>query len=264
VLAQRVRVELERGELAYRTTPWWTPLDRDRVEFGLALRLADKSSAPAHSAAATVLWRELQRLAAAQPDRYEIEGAAQTAAPPDPTDPEYLLDQQSDRLLQAAQQELFGVSDMVTDADRAHAAAASPDDVRAAAASWLETAMVVVPAGTGVELAGMARSGCPVSTVVPDGVVLEPSSGSFWRRRRTAATVERLVVGDDACWLVGADGAVHTFPMADIMVVDDGPRVLLGNVAHGCLVDITTFGGRALFAARLPARRHRTSPRFGA
>jgi len=222
--------------------------------------MIDRSGAPAHPAAAAVLWHELRRLAAEQPDRREIEAAtAQAAAPADLADPELLLEQQSGRLYQFAQRELFDVSDAVIEEDLARAAGVSPGDVQAAAASWLATAMVVVPAGTDVELAGLARTGCPLSTFVPDGLVLEPSPGPFWRRRRKAALGERLVIGEEACCLVGVDGAVHTFPMADIVVVEDGPRALMGNIAHGCLVDITAFGGRGLFS--VPAARPPTPQR---
>jgi hypothetical protein len=220
-----------------------------------------------HWAAAQVLWLALQDLAAEPPGREEIaseeeeeETEVEDVGDDAEMDLDYddgLLDQRSDALYGAAQRVLFGVSDDLTEEDYAGAAAASPEDIRSAAASWLATATVVVPTGTDAELDGMSRGRCPVSTFVPDGVVLKPLTRSFWRRLRKAGAADRLVLAGDAVHLVAADGAVHTFPMADIMVVDDGPMLMLGNIAHGCLVNITAFGGREMFAERLPARRYR-------
>jgi len=256
VLAERVAAALLRDGLEYRVTPMWTPLDRDHVDFGLTLQPPDEYSKPAHATVARLLWQELRRLASATPDRGEIEDALGDVEPEpmDSDDEDILLDQVSDRLYGAAQRELFGVSDDVADLATAEV---SPGDVLSAAASCLATATMVVPAGTDVDLAGMSRTRCPVSTFVPAGVVLEPLSRSFRRRLHKAGAAERLILGDDGVCLVAADGSVHTFPMADLLVIEDGELVMLGNVAHGCLVNISAFGGRSMLADRLPVRRYR-------
>ena len=258
VLAERVAEAVLREDLEYRMTPWWRPVDRERVEFGLTLQLQDDYSHSSHAAAAVLLWQEVQRLVSEPPDREELEDAVAEAAPEplDSTDEDILLNQVSDRLYQTGQRELFGVTDDATDL-AALAAEVSPSDVRSAAASSLSTTTMVVPVYTDVELSGMTRSRCPLNHFVPNGVVLEPLSRSFRRRLRKAGAAERLVLGDDAVYLVGADGSVHTFPMADSMVIDDGELFMIGNIAHGCLVNISAFGGRSMFAGRLPARRYR-------
>src|SRR6185295_11837209 len=113
------------------------------------------------------------------------------------------------------------------------------------------------PTGTEVEPGDttiLTRHACPVSRFDPTGVVLEPLSRSFWRRRRKAVSPDRLVLGDDACYLVTEDRSVHTFPVAD-----DGPMLMLGNLEHGCLVDISAFGGREMLGEYLPERRYRSA-----
>jgi hypothetical protein len=243
VLADRVAAALQRDDLVYRTTPSWTPLGPERVEFGLTLQLEDQYGEPLHAAAAELLWAELQQLVAVGPDREEIAEAVDSEG--------FLLEEVSDRLFQAGQRELFGAS-----GDGGELAAVSPSDVRSAASSWWSTATIVVPLNTDAGLVGLSRSRCPVSTFMPNGVVLEPLSSSFRRRLRKAGGAERLVLGDDAAALVGA-GSVHTFPMADILIVEDGELLMLGNVEHGCLANISAFGGRTMLAERLPPRRYR-------
>lgn len=246
LLAERVGAALLRDDLDYRPALRWTPVDRDRVEFGLALQLTDEHSKPAHATAARLLWQELRRLASVTPARAEIEEALAVEVDPEPM--------VSDQLYLAAQQELFGVSD---DFSALATAEVPPSDVRSAAASWLATASVVVPTNTDVELTGMSRSRCPVTTLIPNGVVLEPLSSSFRRRLRKSGAADRLILRDDGVYLVGADGSVHNFPMADLMIVEDGELFMLGNLAHGCLVNISAFGGRSMFADWLPGRRYR-------
>lgn len=248
VLNARVQAEVRRNGLEYRTNPLWMPVDQQRVEFGVGLLLEDRYSLPTHAEAARMLARELRELASEPPDRKELEAAEPPAEEP------------TDHLYQAAQRVLVGVAGALTAEDYFRAAEVSPGDVRAAAASWLTTATIVAPPGTEIEpgeTAVLTRHTCPVSHFDPAGIVLEPLSTSFWRRRRKAASPDRLVLGDDACHLVAGDGSVHTFPMADAIVVDDGPMLMLGNLEHGCLVNISAFGGREMLADSLPARRYR-------
>jgi hypothetical protein len=242
VLAKRVAAALQRNGLHYRTIPSWTRLDQARVEFGVTLQLPDGYGVPFHAAAAELLWAELKRLTVHEPDVKEIKDAVDVP------------DEVSDRLYQAGQRELFGVAD-----DRELAAEVSPGDVRSAAGSGFSTATLVVPLDTDVGLVGLSRSRCSVSTFMPKGVVLEPLSASFRRRLRRAGGPQRLVLAADAAYLVGAHGSVHTFPMADMLIVEDDELLMLGNVAHGCLVNISAFGGRTMLAEWLPARRYRTA-----
>jgi len=251
VLAERVGTALLRDDLDYRPALMWTPVGRDRVEFGLTLQLSDEHSKPAHASVARLVWQELRRLASVTPARAEVQEALAIEVEPEPM--------VSDQLYWAAQRALFGVSD---DFSALAAVEVPPYDVRSAAASWLATATVVVPTNTDVELTGMSRSRCPVTTLIPNGAVFEPLSNSFRRRLRKSGAADRMILRDDGIYLVGADGSVHNFPMADLMIVEDGELFMLGNLAHGCLVNISAFGGRSMFADWLPARRYRKAQEY--
>ena len=63
------------------------------------------------------------------------------------------------------------------------------------------------------------------------------------------------MLSDDAFHLVGADDAVHTFRAADLIVVERGRQVMLGNIAHGCLVDVVEETG-AKNSIRRPSSSH--------
>jgi hypothetical protein len=132
------------------------------------------------------------------------------------------------------------------------AARLTPADVRFAVASWLPSALLVVPFEVNVQLDGMTRVSCPMSSYTPPGEALRPSLV-----RRLLGAKEQLVLASDAVHLVGADGAVHTFPMADAILVQQEDQTLLGDVRHGCLVDISGFTGVDKLVSRLPTRRHR-------
>jgi hypothetical protein len=68
------------------------------------------------------------------------------------------------------------------------------------------SALLVVPFEVNVQLDGMTRVSCPMSSYTPPGEALRPSLV-----RRLLGAKEQLVLASDAVHLVGADGAVHTF-----------------------------------------------------
>jgi hypothetical protein len=57
--------------------------------------------------------------------------------------------------------------------------------------------------------------------------------------------------------VLGGDGNVHTFPMADAIVLTGSKKVLIGDVKHGCLVNISQFGQVDKVSDRMPPRRRR-------
>lgn len=247
------------------STEWSTPVGGDHIELGMSIHLNGKAKQRDSAVVARILWQELRRLAAEEPARAEIEEIIKRFTHPPELVPE--LRQKLERAGQlaaaerafatapldhAAKKALFGTYDEFGDEEIAAAARLSPADVRSAAASWLPSAMVVVPVGTEPDLDGMSRITCPVSHFSPRGEVLKPS---MWRKLRGAA--DRLVLGDDAFHLIGADGAVHTFPIADVMLIQREGETLLGNVRHGCLVDVSGFAGADKLVTRVPPRRHR-------
>lgn len=265
VLGTRVDALLERAGVQAWSTEWSTPVGGDRLELGLSLHLHGRNRQRDSAVAARIPWQELLRLAAEEPAPAELATIVTRYIRSPAEDPQ--LRGQLERLgvLAAAEQAhvqapladaghraLFDVYDEFGEAEVAAAARLGPADVRAAAASWLPSALLVVPVGVDVTLDGMARTGCPVSSFTPHGERLRPSLA-----RRLRGAKDGLVLGDDACHLVAADGTVHTFPMADVMLVQRQGETLLGNIRHGCLVDVSGFTGVDKLVTRVPPRRHR-------
>ncbi|WP_144122795.1 hypothetical protein [Catellatospora sichuanensis] len=265
LLNRRVAAALDKAGLKCWQTPWYTPATAATVEIGLSLHFTQQRGRDSARVAA-VLWEQLRSLAA-QPAAPSELAEAVTWHGGDPLDlpdevrrtverlglAEAVRDAATiGRVATVARLGLLGVFDGAGPAEVAAMAQLSPAEVRAAVASWLGTALVVVPVGTEVGLDGLARVGCPLGSYVPQGQVLRPS---LWRRMR--GTDEHLVLAADGIHQVRADGSVHGFPYADAMLVEQGEQVLLGNVRHGCLVDVTHLGDVAALAAGLPPRRLR-------
>ncbi|WP_144118457.1 insulinase family protein [Catellatospora sichuanensis] len=265
VLGTRVDAALEQAAVKAWSTEWSTPVGDDRLELGLSLHLRGKTRQRDSATAARILWQELRRLATEEPAPAELDAVVTRYTRPPAEDPQ--LRGQLDRLgvLAAAEQahaqapladaghrELFDVYDEFGEAQVAAAARLAPADVRAAAASWLPSALLVVPIGVDAALDGMTRTGCPVGSFTPQGELLRPSLA-----RRLRGAKDGLVLGHDACHLVAADGTVHTFPMDDVMLVQRRGETLLGNLRHGCLVDVSGFTGVDKLVTWVPPRRHR-------
>ncbi|WP_203693316.1 hypothetical protein [Catellatospora coxensis] len=265
VFGTRVDALLERAGVKAWSTEWSTPVGGDRLELGLSLHLRGRNRHRDSAVAARILWQELLRLAAEEPTPTELATVVTRFTRPPAEDPQLRDGLERLGVLAAAEhahaqaplaeaghQELFDVYDEFGDAQASAASRLGPADVRAAAASWLPSALLVVPVGVGVALDGMTRAGCPVGSFTPQGELLRPSLA-----RRLRGAKDGLVLGDDACHLVAADGTVHSFPMGDIMLVQRRGETLLGNIRHGCLVDVSGFTGVDKLVTRVPPRRHR-------
>ncbi|MEU8001005.1 hypothetical protein AB0B66_07575 [Catellatospora sp. NPDC049111] len=265
VLGTRVDALLERAGVKAWSTEWSTPVGGDRLELGLSLHLRGRNRQRDSAVAARVLWQELLRLAAEEPAPAELAAVVTRYTRPPAEDPRLRAGLERLGVLAAAEQahaqapladaghrELFAVYDEFGEAEAAAAARLGPADVRAAAASWLSSALLVVPVGVDIALDGMTRTGCPAGSFTPQGELLRPSLA-----RRLRGAKDGLVLGDDACHLVAADGTVHSFPMRDVMLVQRRGETLLGNIRHGCLVDVSGFTGVDKLVTRVPARRHR-------
>ncbi|WP_155372756.1 peptidase M16 family protein [Catellatospora vulcania] len=263
LLGTRVDAALEQAGVKSWSNEWSTPVGGDRLELGLSLHLLGKARQRDSTTAARILWQQLQRLAADEPTPAELDDIVTRYLRHPADDPQLRGHLERAGALTAAEQahaqaplvdaghrELFDVPDEFGEAEVTAAARLSPAEVRAAASSWLPSALLVVP--TGVEVAGLARTGCPVSSYTPQGEPLRPSLA-----RRLRGAKDRLVLGDYACHHVAADGTVHTFPMRDVMLVQRRGETLLGNIGHGCLVDVSGFTGVDKLVTRVPAQRHR-------
>jgi hypothetical protein len=261
LLADRVRRAVD----GYWVSDWYVPVDDTRIELGLGLE-PKKGKNPEPAAAARLLWQEIRRLAVEPPERAEIDAIiawwhtpVEVAARSPKLDgllasAEHL--RREGMLTIAAKQALLPVCDEFSDEDFTRAAEISPSEVSTAVARWMDSAAVVVPTGTEPEIRGLTRRSCPVSAFTPKGEVLRPS---MWSRLKGTAA-DQLVLGDDAVHLVGGDGNVHTFPMADAIVLTGSKKTLIGNVKHGCLVNISRFGQLDKVSDRMPPRRHRLIP----
>ncbi|NUR52020.1 MAG: hypothetical protein HOV71_28170 [Hamadaea sp.] len=239
LLDARVSSALRAHGLDYWQTCWYSPVDANRVEIGLSLH-AVKGRRKADSAyAAATLWRELRRLARGDLTADDLRPIADGRA-------------RYDDLERTAKAALFDVTDEPTSDQLAAIATLSPTAVATAAVGWLRSATVVVPPGVAAELDGLTETRCPTSEVVPSGEVMRPSR---WRRWR--GDDDRLVVAPDGFHVVSADGRVHSFPLADTMVIERGEELLLGNLRHGCVVDVSAYAGAELLGDLLPARRRR-------
>lgn len=265
VLGCRVDALLERAGVKAWSTEWSTPVGGDRLELGLSLHLRGRDRRRDSAVAARILWQELLRLAAEEPTPVELAAVVTRHTRPPSEDPRLRAGLERLGVLAAAEhahahapladaghRELFDVYDEFGEAQVAAATRLGPADVRAAAASWLPSALLVVPVGVDAAFDGMTRTGCPVSSFTPQGELLRPSLA-----RRLRGAKDGLVLGDDACHLVAADGSVHSFPMGDVMLVQRRGETLLGNIRHGCLVDVGGFTGVDKLVTRVPPRRHR-------
>jgi len=250
LLRNRIKSALDARGLDFWTTSWHTPVDAGRVEIGLSLHFS-KPRPSDHAYAAATLWRELRRLAKGELTAEDLTAAAglPTQNSPGPVD----------QLNREAKAVLFDVSDEPTLDQLRAVAGVSRAVVATAAVTWLRSATVVVPNGVEVELDGMTEISCPHGPVAPSGEVLRPSR---WQRLR--GHDERLILAADGFHLVAEDGTVHSFPIADALVIERTPamggkaELLLGNVRHGCLVDVTAFGlDASSLGDRLPPRRYR-------
>ncbi|WP_212832040.1 hypothetical protein [Catellatospora sp. TT07R-123] len=268
LLHRRVSEALKAAGIDAWGTPWYTPVGALTVQLGLGLEFSGKRGRDA-AGAAEVLWQALRSLAEQPVPAADLEWAVHWHdgdAAEVPEEVRLLLERQGkgDLLRDAAaleqvggqaRAELLGVFDGAAPAEVAEAARLTPADVRSAVASWLHTALVVVPVGTVADLAGLARLDCPTGTFVPQGTVLGPS---LWRRLGGGAQ-ERLVLAIDGIHHVRRDGSVHPFPTNDAILVEQGKQVFLGNIRHGCLVDVSGLAeAKALAVALAPRRWRRT------
>ncbi len=244
VLCARVNDALDEAGFDCWTNEWSTPVSATSLEIGLSLHYSGTGRTRDSALAAAILWEQLGAIATAPPSQQELDDAIDWAA----------VEDGIDRLPIEAKASLLDPSDEFGADDIAAARALTPYDVSGAAASWLGTALVVVPVGTPADLPGLARIGCPTGTFAPPGKVLKPSR---WRKLRRGDD-EHLVLADDAIHHV-RDGAVHSTPLADAILVEHGTEVLLGNVRHGCLTDVTAFGAAKTIGVRLPDRRWRVT-----
>lgn len=243
VLRSRVNDALDEAGFDCWTTEWSTPVSASTLEIGLGMHYSGKGRTRDSALAAAILWEQLGAIATTPPAQEELDDAVDWEAGEDGVG----------RLPIEAKASLLTPSDEFGADDIAAARALTPYNVSGAAASWLGTALVVVPTGTVVDLPGLAGIGCPVGTFTPPGKVLKPS---LWRKLRRAD--EHLVLADDAIHHV-RDGAVHSTPFADAILVERGTEVLLGNVRHGCLTDVTAYGATKAIGVRLPDRRWRVT-----
>ncbi|MBV1854511.1 hypothetical protein [Catellatospora tritici] len=264
LLHRRSDEALDAAGLDCVVAPWYTPVGATTVQLGLGLQFSGKRGRDA-AMAARILWEQLRALADRPVSQADLDWAVSWHTGEGSEMPEAVrrfLDQQGateavrdamrlDRVAGAAQAGLLGVSDSPAPAELAAAAELTPADVRAAVASWLHTALVVVPVGTRAEL-GLARIDCPMSSYVPQGKVLRPSL-----LRKFGRGDERLVLAMDGIHHVRGDGSVHTFPANDAMVVEQGKQVFLGNIRHGCLVDVSHLAEAWALGEGLPPRRWR-------
>ncbi|BCJ74998.1 hypothetical protein CS0771_45420 [Catellatospora sp. IY07-71] len=242
VLRIRVNDALDEAGFDCWTNEWSTPVSASTLEIGLGVHYSGKGRTRDSALAAAILWEQLRGIATTPPTPDELDEAIDWMAAEDGIG---LLPIEAKASLLSPSDE-FGADDI------AAARGLTPHDVSGAAASWLGSALVVVPTGTEVDLAGLARIGCPVGTFAPQGKVLKPS---LWRKLRRGDD-EHLVLADDAIHHV-RDGAVHSTPFSDAILVEHGTEVLLGNVRHGCLTDVTAFGAAKTIGVRLPDRRWR-------
>ncbi|WP_191839097.1 hypothetical protein [Catellatospora chokoriensis] len=265
LLGTRVDAALQRAAVKAWSTEWSTPVGDERLELGLSLHLRGKARQRDSALAARILWQELRRLAVEEPSPAELDGIVTRFTRSPAEDPQLrgqlerlgVLDSAEQAhaqapLVDAGHRELLDVSDEFGQAQVAAAARLGPADVRAAAVAWLPSALLVVPNGVDPSLDGMARTGCPTGSYTPQGELLRPSLA-----RRLRGAKDGLVLGDDACHLVAADGTVHTFAMRDAMLIQRRGETLLGDVGHGCLVDVSGFTGVDKLVTRVPPRRHR-------
>jgi hypothetical protein len=241
VLERRIMIALDRAGHRCFSIEWSTPVSPSALQVGMSLEYYGKHRDRDSARAASILWEQLRRFAAEPTSPEEISHAI-----------DWHGTGTANGLANEAKALLFSPIDDFGVADAEAARALTPEEIRAAVSSWLGSAMVVVPTGVSVDLPGLARLDCPVGTFTPSGQVLSPS---LWRRRRRD---ERLILGDDAIHHI-RDGAVHSVRLADAMLVERGDEVLLGNVQHGCLTDVTPFGSAKRIGARLPELRRRTA-----
>jgi hypothetical protein len=267
-LAMRTRDAFDRTGKRLWTEEWSDPVGEDRLEIGLSIHFRHKPSPDDHAEVAQVLWQELLKLATEGPTQDEIQTLVSNATSPLEATEQlrialerakmtaaYQHAQAIGGLHIAAKKALFGIADEFGDDDRHAAADLTPAAVRDAAATWLRSAAIVVPVGTAVQLDGMTQTSCPVNHFTPHGEALRPS---MWQKLRGRGA-DQLVLSDGAIDLVQADGTVHSFPMADLVLVERGKELLLGNISHGCLVDISGYRGAGKLEDRIPPRRYRVS-----
>ncbi|MDI1462809.1 hypothetical protein QEZ54_17675 [Catellatospora sp. KI3] len=265
LLHRRVNQALEEAGLDCVATPWLTPVGTATALLGLGVQFSGKRGRDT-ALAARILWEQLRSLAEAPVPQADLDWAVSWHAGDGAELPEELrriLDRQGvteslraamrlEPVAGAARAGLLGVCDSASPAELAAAAELTPAELRAAVASWLHTALVVVPVGSGVQLDGLARFDCPLSSYVPEGRMLRPSL-----LRKFGRGEERLVLAPDGIHHVRGDGSVHSFPTNDAMVVEQGKQVYLGNVRHGCLVDVGRLADAVTLAEVLPPRRLR-------
>ncbi|GAA1644097.1 hypothetical protein ACFQY4_26800 [Catellatospora bangladeshensis] len=241
VLRMRVNDALDDAGFDCWTSEWSTPVSASTLEIGLGLHYSGNGRTRDSALATAILWEQLGAIATVPPSQEELDEAIDYAAGED------VIGQ----LPIEAKASLLSPSDEFGADDVAAARTLTPYDVRSAAASWLGSALVVVPTGTAADLPGLPAIGCPAGTFVPPGKVIKPS---LWRKLRRAD--EHLVLADDAIYHV-RDRAVHSIPFADAILVEHGAEVLLGNVRHGCLTDVTAFAPAKTIGVHLPDRRWR-------
>lgn len=265
VLIERVTAiaRTERG-LSYDIDGTMVDLDN-----GTADRLVWADAREGHDAeVATILWDTAVRLATEGPTGAEIaeeaEGLLQSMADADPAE---------DRLLQAAEAELFGRP--VIDRQKVKEdldAGVTPVDVATRFRAALQTALLVVPPQVELQLTDpdgrpVAEGGCHRIECLPAGSLFRPPL--LTRAINRDARKFRLALTADSVAMTWPDDTVHEVRFADVVgvqIAGERSRVVFGR--NGCVlpIDLDMFPEASSVLLALdqfvPAKLHYTRSAF--
>ncbi|MGA3539319.1 hypothetical protein [Melissospora conviva] len=266
ILTSRVNEALGRAGYAHTAQSEVLEHDADVHEHGLGFPTSPRDTTGSDTAgAAEVLWAEFQRLVVEGPAQAEIDEPVALWAEFYRLVAEGSTQEAFDEAIVAAgippfsilgspdEWELLGTPGFIPSPDPMDRllrfTAAQARDVMA---GWFSSAMMVVPHGTRPALPGAVEQTCPRSSGRPSGQVYRPS---MLKRLRSKGA---LIICSDSAAIVDGDGNVHTVPLADALLIEQGGRHLLAHTGHGCVTDISDYSaGVARLRSVLPPRRVR-------
>jgi hypothetical protein len=253
-----IRMVTNQLDRRLRAVPDGMLLDATSHEFGITLTPRRRRAAEAVQAA----WAQLRRLALSGPAAGELQ-AASTAIEKDAAEATArfaTLSSGTDGFETEVERELFAAGESYGEEEWARMARLPSSRVRQAVAGWLRSAIIVVPRGIHPVLEGVAESACLSGGHAPPGEVFKRSLLKRWR-----AGSARMVLNPSGLSIVDASGT-HFTAARDLVLVRDGKGASwVGDPGHGCLHDISSFGGAVDRISQVvtEARRRRVFGVFG-